>query len=198
MRLRTRLVLLVGASVGIGIVVIAIILSWLSWRAIQAQAESEGQVIARLLAQSVSVSEQVVADIESILDQEMIAQGLLASHLADLADQAGLDDRSLGRRLGEIAARSSIDELWISDAVGIARAASADDSDPSTNMAQLAGLPPRASGSSRWGGCPSAMSACAASIMPAPSWWAANSATSPAWPMRRACRACWMCCCATG
>lgn len=144
MRLRTRLVLLVGASVGIGIVVIAIILSWLSWRAIQAQAESEGQVIARLIAQSVSVSEQVAADIEAILDQEMIAQGLLTSHLADLADQAGVDDRTLSRRLGEITARSSIDELWISDAIGIARASSADDADPSANMAELAGLPPKA------------------------------------------------------
>lgn len=144
MRLRARLVLLVGASVAIGIVTIAAILTWLSWRAIQSQAEAEGQVIARLLAQSVSVSEQVVAEIETILDQEMMAQGVLTSHLADLADRAGLDERTLGRRLAEITARSSIDELWISDATGRARASSADGADPSVGIAALAGLAPGA------------------------------------------------------
>ena len=141
MRLRTRLVLLVGVSIGVAIIAVASILTWLSWRAIQTQAEMEGRVIARLLAQSVSVSEQVAIDIETILDQEMIAQGLLTSHLADIADAAGLDDRALGRRLAEITARSAIDELWISNATGHARASSAEDTDPTGTVAALAGLP---------------------------------------------------------
>jgi sigma-B regulation protein RsbU (phosphoserine phosphatase) len=144
MRLRTRLVLLVGISVAIGIVAVATILTWTSWRAIQTQAQSEGQAIARLLAQSVSVSEQVAADMESVLDQELLAQGVLTSHLADLADQAGLADSTLSRRLAEITARSSIDELWITDATGRLRAASTEDVEPAGTVAAMAGLPPAA------------------------------------------------------
>jgi sigma-B regulation protein RsbU (phosphoserine phosphatase) len=141
MRLRTRLMLLVGGSVGIGIIAVAAILAWLSWQSIRTQAEAEGQVIARLIARSVGVSEQVAVAVEGLIDQEMIAQGVLASHLADLADQAGLDDRTLSRRLAEVTARSSIDEIWISDATGGLRATASDDAASPDAVAGLVGLP---------------------------------------------------------
>lgn len=140
MRLRARLALLVGVSVGAGIIAVAGVLTWLSWRAIQTQAEAQGQVIARLLARSVSVSEQVAADIEGLLDQELMAQGVLVSHLADLADRSGLGDRDLGRRLAEITARTSLDEIWISDAAGQVRAASAEE--VAGQVDRLAGMAP--------------------------------------------------------
>src|SRR5262249_14681442 len=116
MRLRTRLVLMVAFSVSLGIVAITAVLAYLDWRSVLAQAESEGLAIARLLAQSATVSEQVVAEVGALLDREMIAHGVLTSHLADVADRAGIDDRTLSRRLAEITARSAIGELWISDA----------------------------------------------------------------------------------
>ncbi len=140
MQLRTRLVLMVGVSVSIGIIAIATVLSWLAWRSILAQAETEGLVIARLLAQSATVSEQVVAEVGALLDREMIAHGVLASHLADMADKAGLDDRTLSRRLMEITARSAIGELWISEAKGNLRAGSMDDADEGESVATAAGL----------------------------------------------------------
>src|SRR5215469_4879023 len=118
MQLRTRLVLMVSISVSVGILAVSTVLALLAWSSILAQAEAEGMAIARLLAQSASVSEQVVAEVGSLLDREMVAHGVLASHLADIADRAGIDDRMLSRRLMEIRARSAIGELWISDAEG--------------------------------------------------------------------------------
>ena len=88
MRLRTRLVLMVSVSVSVGIVVVAGVLTWLAWRSLLAQAEQEGLAIARLLAQSATVSEQVVAEVGTLLDREMAAHGVLVSHLADVADKA--------------------------------------------------------------------------------------------------------------
>ena len=144
MRLRTRLVLMVGGSVSIAILMVAGVLTFLAWRSILAQAESEGLVIARLLAQSATVSEQVVAEVGTLLDREMVAHGLLTSHLADVADKARLSDRDLSRRLAEITARTAIGELWITGASGKLRAGSADDFTGSETAAAEAGLPARA------------------------------------------------------
>ncbi len=141
MRLRTRLVLMVGGSVSLGIVAVAAVLTFLAWRSILDQAEAEGLVIARLLAQSATVSEQVVAEVGTLLDREMVAHGLLASNLADVADKAGISDRELSRRLMETTARSAIGELWLSDSNGKLRAGSADDVDGSERVADVAGLP---------------------------------------------------------
>jgi len=141
MRLRARLVLMVGASVSLGILIIAAVLSVLTWRGILAQAEAEGLVIARLLAQGVGVSEQVVAEVGTLLDQEMLAQAVLTSHLADVAATARISDEALSRRLMEIAARSAIDEIWVAGADGRLRAGSADDIDPRDDLAEATGLP---------------------------------------------------------
>lgn len=141
MQLRTRLVLMVAVSVSLGILAVSGVLTFLAWRSILIQAETEGLVIARLLAQSATVSEQVVSEVRTLLDREMIAHGLLASHMADIADAAGISDKMLSRRLMEITARSSIGELWISDAQGKVRASSAGDADASDSVAAAAGLP---------------------------------------------------------
>ncbi len=140
MQLRTRLVLMVGLTGSIGILAVAAVLTVLAWRGIVEQAETEGLVIARLLAQSATVSEQVVAEVGDLLDREMAAQGLLASHLADVADRAAMDDRTLSRRLMEITARSAVNEIWISDAEGRFRAGAADDIDGANLVAGLTGL----------------------------------------------------------
>lgn len=144
MRLRTRLVLMVAVSVSVGILAVSGVLSALAWRSILAQAESEGLVIARLLAQGATVSEQVVAEVGSLLEGEMMSNGVVAAHLADLADAERMSDADLGRRLAEIVARTPIDELWISDAAGRVRAGSSADIDAGETLAEVAGLPPAA------------------------------------------------------
>src|SRR5262245_41481238 len=144
MRLRTRLVLMVNVSVSIGVVTVAAVLAFLAWRSILAQAEAEGLAIARMLAQSAMVSEQVVSEVGALLDREMIAQGVLVSHLADIADDAGLDAHALSRRLIEITARSGIVEIWISDASGRLRAGSTEDAEGGEPVATAVGLPPAA------------------------------------------------------
>ncbi len=141
MPLRARLVLMVGLSVSLGILAVAAVLSVLAWRSILAQAESEGLVIARLLAQGVAASEQVVAEVGGLLDREMVAHGVLTAHLADLAEEARVSDTALSRRLMEIAARTAIDEIWIVGQDGTLRAGSADDIDTHDNAADLVGLP---------------------------------------------------------
>src|SRR5581483_1161724 len=88
-----------------------------------------------------TVSEQVVAEVGALLDREMAAHGLLTGHLADVANMAGMDDRTLSRRLMEITARSTIGELWIADVTGKIRAGSADDLGTAAKVATVAGLP---------------------------------------------------------
>lgn len=134
MRLTTRLILLVGLAAALGIVAVAAILTTLSWRAIHAEAEARGAVISQLIARAVETSERVVAEVEALLDREAMDQANLIGHLAAEAEAVGL-----GRLLAEIAARGGLTEIWVTDALGTVRAASAPDPDPGP-LARVLGL----------------------------------------------------------
>jgi sigma-B regulation protein RsbU (phosphoserine phosphatase) len=136
MRLTTRLILLVGLAASLGVIAIAVILTTLSWRAIHAEAQARGAVIAQLIGRGVETSERVVTEVEALLDQEAMAQAVLIGHLADQTPPA-----RLAPLLAEIAARGTLAEIWLTDPQGGVRATSVPDPDPDT-LARSLGLAP--------------------------------------------------------
>jgi len=132
---------MVAGSVSIGIVAVSAVLATLTWQTILAQATDEGEVIARLLAHSAAVSEEVVTEAGRLLDRELISQGLLIGHLADVAHIEGVSERDLNRRLMEITARTDMGEILVADASGRLYAGSADDYDNLEDATTAAGLP---------------------------------------------------------
>lgn len=66
------------------------------------------------------------ADAEDIVARHMIGEALLAAHLVAIAEQAGMSAEQINAILKDVAAKSAIDEFWITDATGRAYLHSAD------------------------------------------------------------------------
>ncbi len=57
-------------------------------------------------------------DAEDILAQHMVGEALLAAHLVAVAEKAGMSPAEIKVILKEVAAKSAIDEFWITDESG--------------------------------------------------------------------------------
>ena len=118
MSLRTRLMILVTSLMGLGVLATAGVLAYTSWHAIMSQAKDDGLLIARLLARGASVAYQVPNIVEDVLGEQMTTQAYLAAHLVDVAVEGGIPARELDARLAQVAARTVVDEIWVTDQTG--------------------------------------------------------------------------------
>ena len=57
-------------------------------------------------------------DAEDTLAQHMVGEALLAAHLVAIAEQAGMSTGEIKAILKDVAAKSAIDEFWITDETG--------------------------------------------------------------------------------
>lgn len=127
--LRGRLLALIIGLLLLVILIMAVTLGWRARHAILLQAEADGDLIARVLAQAASVSNTVPGEVDRLLGQQMVAEALLAAHLFDLAGQAGLSKTQIDDRLSEITARTALNEIWGFDGQGRSRHSSLPDVD---------------------------------------------------------------------
>ena len=65
-------------------------------------------------------------DAEDIVARHMVAEALLAAHLVAVAERAGMSPDAINVILKDVAARSAIDEFWITDETGRAYLTSED------------------------------------------------------------------------
>ena len=78
-------------------------------------------VAAGLLAGSgflAGVTSAGAGDAEDIVAQHMVGEALLAAHLVAVAEKAGMRPAEINAILKDVAAKSAIDEFWITDARG--------------------------------------------------------------------------------
>jgi hypothetical protein len=66
------------------------------------------------------------ADAEDVIARHMVAEALLAAHLVAVAERAGMSPDEINAILKDVAARSAIDEFWITDETGRAYLTSED------------------------------------------------------------------------
>ena len=57
-------------------------------------------------------------DAEDVLARHMVGEALLAAHLVAVAEQAGMTPDQINAILKDVAAKSAIDEFWITDEHG--------------------------------------------------------------------------------
>ncbi len=57
-------------------------------------------------------------DAEDIVARHMVAEALLAAHLVAVAERAGMSPAEIKAILKDVAAKSAIDEFWITDETG--------------------------------------------------------------------------------
>src|SRR5918992_988688 len=104
------LVLAVFATAGV--------MGWNSRRALLAESEGQGLVIARLLARSAAFGAQVTSDVEKAIGEQMIVEATIAAHLVALGEAAGVGAKDINARLKQIADNTVLDEIWITDERG--------------------------------------------------------------------------------
>jgi sigma-B regulation protein RsbU (phosphoserine phosphatase) len=94
------------------------VMGWSSRRALLAETEAQGLVIAGLLARSASFGAQVMADVENAIGEQMVVEATIAAHLVALGEAAGVGAQEINRRLRQIADDTVLDEFWITDENG--------------------------------------------------------------------------------
>ncbi len=118
MSLQTRMVLYASLLIVLTVAAIGIPMALQTRQAILRQAEIDGLLVARVMAQTAAVATTIPVEIEDTIGRLMVSEALIAAHLADVAELAGLSPDEINARLMEIAARSTLGEIWITDETG--------------------------------------------------------------------------------
>ena len=74
MTIKTQTVLMVTLLLVLAVLVTAGVMGWSSRRALLAETETQGLVIARLLARSAAFGAQVTSDVENAIGEQMIVE----------------------------------------------------------------------------------------------------------------------------
>jgi len=92
----------------------------LARQAIVSQALGDAELLAAVLARSAHFAEELPDHVELEIGKTMLAQGLTLAHFVAVAEQAGLAPDDINQRLKNITDHSRIDEIWITDPLGLA------------------------------------------------------------------------------
>ena len=118
MRYRTRLVLLVTGLLASAVIVISALLAWNTRNAVLASAEESGQMVAKLLARSAGLANEIPNEVEQMLGAQMVAEARIVAHFVDAAEKANFTPEEINRRLRQLADTTVLDEFWITDEKG--------------------------------------------------------------------------------
>ena len=118
MTIRTQTLLMVTVLLAAAVLATAGVVGWSSRRALLAETEAQGLVIARLLARSAAFGARVMNDVETAIGEQMVVEATMAAHLVALGEAAGVSPKEINRRLKQIADDTVLDEIWITDEKG--------------------------------------------------------------------------------
>ncbi|HIK40315.1 MAG TPA: hypothetical protein IGS51_07090, partial [Thermoleptolyngbya sp. M55_K2018_002] len=90
MKLQLRILLMVTSLLAATVAVTTGVLSWGTRQSILAQTESNGLLIAEFLARMSRFANQVPADVDTMMGDQMLAQAALTARLVAIAQQANL------------------------------------------------------------------------------------------------------------
>lgn len=83
------------------------------------QMEQDGLAIAQMLAQSANFASRVPGRAEEVLANQMVVEARTMAELVAVAEkQAGMSPKEINAILNDIAAHTTLDEIWISDENG--------------------------------------------------------------------------------
>ena len=118
MRYRTRLVLLVTGLLAGAIIILSALLAWNTRNALLASAEDSGQMVAKLLARSAGLANEIPGKVEEMLGAQMVAEARITAHFVDAAEKAGFTPEEISRRFRQLADTTVLNEFWVTDEKG--------------------------------------------------------------------------------
>lgn len=129
MTVRRRLMLLVMLLITLSVLSAAALFAAVSWRGMAAQARQDGELVARLLAQTVSVAQQAPMTVDEIAGRGLAGQAVLVAKLVEAARRFSTPPDDVDRSLRAAAAAAELGEVWVTDRDGRPLHSSLDDID---------------------------------------------------------------------
>jgi class 3 adenylate cyclase len=120
MSFRTRLILLVTGMLVLAVLVSTILLGLSTRRAVLGEAAATGELVARLLARSAGLAQEIPEDVERAIGDQMVAQATILAHFISAAEDAGMAPDEINDSLRAIVDQTVLDELWVTDEEGYA------------------------------------------------------------------------------
>jgi adenylate cyclase len=117
-RYRTRLVLLVTGLLASAIIILSALLAWNTRNALLASAEDSGEMVAKLLARSARLADEIPGEVEDMLGAQMVAEARIVAHFVDAAEKARFTPEEISRRFRQLADTTVLNEFWVSDEKG--------------------------------------------------------------------------------
>lgn len=93
-------------------------LTWLARQSLLTSARTDAEQIAEMLAQSLTLFQQIPVAVEARIAEQMLAQAHLTSHLVAIAEQNDLPPAVINRHFKELADKTVLDEFWVTDDKG--------------------------------------------------------------------------------
>lgn len=109
---------MVTALLVIAVLASATVLTWTSRQALLVEAETQGALLAKLLALSARFASEVTSEVDGVIGEQMIVEATIAAHLVALAEAAGVPPERINAHLRAIARDTVLNELWITDEKG--------------------------------------------------------------------------------
>jgi len=117
-RYRTRQVLLVTGLLASTIIILSALLAWNTRNALLASAEDSGEMVAKLLARSAGLANEIPGEVEDMLGAQMVAEARIVAHFVDAAEKAGFTPQEISRRFRQLADTTVLNEFWVTDEKG--------------------------------------------------------------------------------
>ena len=118
MKLRIKILLMVTSLVAGTVLATTAILALGARRAMLAQTQTNGVLVAEFLARMARFADRVPNQVEGAIGDQMVAQAKIVSHFVAVAEAAGYSPAEINAHLREITNNSVIDEFWITDRQG--------------------------------------------------------------------------------
>jgi len=109
---------MVTALLVVAVLASATVLTWTSRHALLLEAETQGRLLARLLAITARFASEVTNEVEGAIGEQMIVEATIAAHLVALAESAGVKPERINAHLRAISRDTVLSEFWITDEKG--------------------------------------------------------------------------------
>src|SRR6266704_956031 len=109
---------MVTALLVVAVLASATVLTWTSRHALLLEAETQGRLLARLLAITARFASEVTNEVEGAIGEQMIVEATIAAHLVALAESAGGKPERINAHLRAISRDTVLSECWITDEKG--------------------------------------------------------------------------------
>ena len=109
---------MVTALLVVAVLASATVLTWTSRHALLLEAETQGRLLARLLAITARFASEATNEVEGAIGEQMIVEATIVAHLVALAETAGVKPERINAHLRAISRDTVLSEFWITDEKG--------------------------------------------------------------------------------